>query len=51
MNRKARSFVKKNGGIVDLRNRIYIPRDSRVLDLGRLMGFVDLFWLSSVVMH
>ena len=30
MNRKTRTFVKKNGGIADLRNRMYIPRESRV---------------------
>ena len=40
---KTRSFFKKKGGIADLRNRIYILRESRVLYLARLMGLVGLF--------
>ena len=40
---KTRSFVKKKGGLADLRNRIYILRESSVLYLARLMGLVGLF--------
>ena len=42
--RKLKVLLRKNEKLLaGLRNRIYIPRESRVLYLGRLIGLVGLF--------